>query len=108
MPTPPQWLTIPTDKTLQKYGLNREEYLSIAEQQGYKCPICGKDLNKTVNIDHWHVSNFKKYPPELRKMFVRGILDWFCNYYAMYKGVSIDKLKNAAKYLEDFDKRKPK
>lgn len=105
---PPEWLTIPTPKTLEKYGINREEYIEICRRQDYKCPICGNELRKSVNIDHWHVNNYKKLLPDMRKLFIRGVLCWFDNYYAMYRSINLDKARNAVKYLEDFEKRKPK
>lgn len=104
----PDWLTIPSPATLKKYGLDKHDYLTIAERQGYRCPICGNDLRKRVNIDHLHVPKWKNFPASLRKQYVRGVLCWFDNFYAMYKGISIEKSRNATKYLEDFERRKPK
>ena len=111
MPTPPahpEWLTIPSDATLKKYGLDKQDYLAIVERQGYKCPICGNELRKRVNIDHFHVEGWKDMPPNLRRLYVRGCLCWFDNFYAMFKGITIEKARNIVKYLEDFEKRKPK
>ena len=105
-PTHPEWLTIPTEPTLKKYGLNLDEYLAIAKRQGYKCPICGNLLHKTVHIEHEHVKGWKKMPPESRKMYVRGLVDWFCNKFYITRGITIQRARNVVRYLEEYEKRK--
>ena len=75
--TVPDWLTIPTPATLKKYGLDIQDYLTIAERQGYRCPICGNELRKRVNVDHYHQKGWRKMAGEQKKQYVRGILDWF-------------------------------
>lgn len=46
-------------------------------------------------------------PPEQRKLYVRGLVDWYCNHYYLGKGITIERAKNVVTYLEDFEKRKP-
>ena len=104
----PNWLTIPTEITLKKYGLTRSEYLDIAERQNFLCPICKNRLEKQVNIDHFHVANWKKYPANIRKLYVRGITDWWCNKTYLGKGITIEKSRNVTTYLEAFEQRKPR
>lgn len=106
--TVPDWLTIPSPATLKKYGLDIQDYLTIAERQGYCCPICGNELRKRTNIEHEHVKGWKDFPPDLRKMFVRGLTCWVCNHYYLGRGISLEKARNVVKYLEEYEKRKPK
>jgi len=98
----------PSQATLKKYGLSADEYAEIYVLQGGKCPICGNVLSKTTNIDHFHTPNWKKMPPEVRKLYVRGIVDWFCNKNYLAKGITVERSKNVTSYLEKFEKRKPK
>lgn len=76
-------------------------------RQEYKCPVCGNLLAKRTNIDHAHVKGWAKMPSEERKLYVRGILDFFCNKYYMGKAITIQKSKNVTKYLQEFENRKP-
>lgn len=101
-------MKVPTKSTLKKYGLSEQDYLDIVERQGNVCPICKLPMDKTTNIDHWHVKDWKKFPPEIRKLFVRGVVHWFCNHYYLGKGITVERAKNLVKYLEDFEKRRPK
>ncbi len=107
-PTPPDWLTIPSPATLKKYGLDKHDYLTIAERQNYCCPICENELRKRSNIDHFHVKNWKKMPPEVRKLYVRGVTCWVCNHYYLGRAITVQKAQNVLKYLEEFEKRRPK
>lgn len=67
----------PLPKTLEKYGLTKKDYRNIMVRQEYKCPVCGNLLAKRTNIDHAHVKGWAKMPSEERKLYVRGILDFF-------------------------------
>lgn len=105
-PIPPDWLTIPTEATLRKYGLDKQDYLAIAERQGYSCPICGNPLARRTNIEHEHVKGWKDFPAHLRKLFVRGLTCWVCNHYYLGRGITLEKARNVVRYLEEYEKRK--
>lgn len=66
--------------------------------------MCGK-LPKSgrLNIDHFHVKNWKKKPPEERKKYVRGLLCYMCNLFYMARGMEIYKASNIIKYLKRFE-----
>jgi hypothetical protein len=98
----------PSKVTLRKYGLTEADYFNFLDAQDYKCPICGNELSKTTNIDHFHVKGWLKMPPELRKQYVRGVVDWFCNKNYLARGITIERSKNVTSYLERFERRKPK
>ena len=101
-------MKLPSPATLKKYGLSAYEYEQIYTHQGGRCPICENPLDKTTNIDHFHVTGWKKMPPEQRQRYVRGIVCWFCNKNYMAKGITVKKSQNVTKYLKAFEKRKPK
>jgi len=99
---------LPTKATLKKYGLTQGEWLQILESQDYKCPVCGRDLADENNlvrlvIDHAHVKGYAKKSPEDRKLFVRGILDTYCNFRVINKNINLQKAKNIVTYLEKFE-----
>lgn len=96
----------PSKATLKKYGLSEEEWKAILDSQGSVCFIC-KKYPKTgrLCVDHEHVKGWKKMPPEERKKYVRGLLDWFCNHYYLGRGITIEKAKNVVKYLEQYENR---
>jgi hypothetical protein len=97
----------PTKQTLRRYGLSLEEWRVIANKQGHVCKICGKyPLKGRLAIDHEHVKGWKRMPPEQRKLYVRGLLDWFCNSKVLTKGVDIPKLEGALRYLKEYEEEK--
>jgi hypothetical protein len=95
---------IPSKKTLDKYGLSEDEWVSIFKKQGEVCAICKKESKRYVT-DHAHVKGWKKMPPEQRKLYVRGILCWWDNSQIVGRGVTIEKLQNAIDYLLEFEKK---
>jgi Recombination endonuclease VII len=86
--------------------LTEDDFIAILERQGGRCPICG-NTPKTGrwNIDHEHVKGWKKMPPEKRKLYVRGVSCWFCNKYYLGRSISLERLKNAVQYMEDYEHR---
>lgn len=98
----------PSLATLKRYGLSLTEWKDIITRQGYRCPICKRPLEKTTNIEHLHVKNWKKYPANIRKLYVRGVTDWLCNHYYLGKGITLERAKNVVEYLDAFEKRRPK
>lgn len=92
----------PSKTTLKKYGLSVEEWQAILDRQGGVCPICQKvpSTGRWVT-DHFHVIGWKKMLPEQRKKYVRGVLCWVCNNRVLTRGITIQKLENAARYLRE-------
>lgn len=98
----------PTAATLAKYGLSEQEWRVILERQGGVCAVCKQEPTKgRLCIDHEHVKGWKHMPPEQRKLYVRGLLDWRCNHYYLGKGITVSRAKNVVTYLEDYQSRRP-
>lgn len=97
---------VPSLATLRKYGLTAEEWLAILERQGGVCP-CGRFPGKGVfRTDHEHVKGWKTMAPEDRKKYVRGLTCWTCNFFTLAKGVTADRLRKLADYLDDYQDRR--
>lgn len=105
----------PSADTLKKYGLTEPEWLAILERQGGVCAVCKKEPSPPkahperggrLCTDHDHVKGFKKMPPELRKLYVRGLLCFFCNHYYAGRGITVFKSKNVTAYLERYEQQK--
>lgn len=98
----------PTPATLKRYGLSAEEWQGILKAQGGVCGICGLvPRNKTTGairfvVDHEHVRGWKKLPPEERKMWVRGLVCFWCNFTYLGRGITLAKARNVVKYLERY------
>jgi hypothetical protein len=100
-------ISVPSPATLAKYGLSEAEWRSIGERQGWVCAICKKEpTNGRLCIDHEHAKGWKKMPPEQRKLYVRGLLDWFCNHYYVGRGITIPKAQNVVTYLSNYEEAK--
>lgn len=77
----------------RKFGINYEFYLRMIEEQGNKCGICRKPLEKGVNglaIDHCHKSEK-----------VRGVLCRDCNLGLGFFKDNIISLLKAVDYLKE-------
>jgi hypothetical protein len=98
----------PTPATLKKFGITLNEWKEIVSSQGYRCPICTNVLEKRTNIDHFHVRHWTKMKSENRKLYIRGVVDWFCNRYYLGRAINIKRARNMVTYLESFEKRMPK
>lgn len=103
---------IPTQKTLEKYGLTESDFQQMLKAQDYKCPICKKTPNPSKKdgkirfvVDHYHAKGWKKMQPEQRKTFVRGLLCWYDNRYFLSKGITREKAQAVDEYLADFEAR---
>lgn len=98
----------PSPVTLAKYGLTLDEWLAyLPKRRGkYYCRICKKEKDQFVT-DHEHVRGWQDMPPERRKLYVRGVVCGGCNYYVLTKQQTADKHRNAAKYLDEYAKRRP-
>jgi len=92
----------PTEATLKKYGFERMDYRMAFEAQNGVCAVCKNKKDYALFIDHEHVRGWKKMPPEKRKTFVRGLLCNDCNRYVLHKKVTLEKARNAVRYLENY------
>lgn len=107
-PPPATEVSPPLLSTLKKYGLTFDTWKAILDAQGGTCTICKKipSTGRTV-VDHEHVKNWKKLPPQERVKFVRGILCWYCNGKFLSRGMTIQKAENIVLYLINYQKRRP-
>ncbi len=97
----------PSKETLKKYGLSLDEWEKMLIMQAGVCAVCHKvSTTGRLVTDHEHAKNWKKMPPEQRKLYVRGLLCWVCNHYTLGRGATIAKFIAAAAYLENHDERK--
>lgn len=96
----------PSNKTLAKYGLSREEWQERLTMQGGVCAVCHQEPSSgRLCVDHQHVKGWKKLPPEKRKLHVRGLLCWYCNHAYVGRGITIQKSRNVTAYLVNFEDR---
>jgi hypothetical protein len=98
-------MKIPTDVTLKKYGLSREEWIALYNKYDGKCHVCLKP-SKRLNIEHEHVKGWKNMLPEERKNYIRGLACFVCNYKLLQKGIDLERLENAVRYLKEYEQRK--
>lgn len=97
----------PTPRTLAKYGLSIEEWGEILRRQKYGCGIHGGvPASGILHIEHDHVRGWRTMPPTERKKYVRGLACFVCNTKWVGRGATPTILKAAAKYLENYERRK--
>lgn len=100
-------LITPKPGTLKKYGLSEAEWRHMADEQEEACFVCRlKPMKGRLCIDHEHVSGWKKMPDAQRKQYVRGLLCFMCNTRFVGRGVTIERAKRVALYLERYQERK--
>lgn len=84
-----RWWTIQN-----KYGLTKEQYLSLVESQNGNCKICGihqsENTHSYLYVDHCHDTNI-----------IRGLLCRSCNSLLGMAKDDIAILNNAINYLKD-------
>lgn len=81
------------------YGLNKDSYIQLLQNQDYKCPICKLELipsfdsldrkRSDIHVDHNHITKV-----------TRGLLHGYCNTHLL--GViesNLDKISNVLEYL---------
>jgi DNA-directed RNA polymerase subunit RPC12/RpoP len=96
----------PTKATLKKYGLSEKEWREMLESQHCVCFVCGKEPpGQRLAIDHEHVKQWKKKPPEQRKKYVRGLLCTYCNFRLLRKGMTLEKARKIVEYLENYQNK---
>jgi hypothetical protein len=94
-------LHLPSPATLKKYGLTEVEWRDLASAQGFVCAVCRKlPQSGRLCIDHRHVPKWKALPPEQRKTFVRGLVCYQDNHALLRRGMTPERLRSAADYLE--------
>jgi Recombination endonuclease VII len=86
---------------LDKYGLTKEDLDRLLEGQGYSCAICLEPFADTPHVDHDH---FCCPTSKTCGKCIRGLLCDSCN-----KGLgsfrdSSDRLRFAARYLDDYER----
>jgi hypothetical protein len=93
-----------TPATLKRYGMTMSDFYAMLHRQRGLCPICYR-VPSTGRwcIDHKHVNGWRKMKPEKRRLYVRGIVCWFCNRWYLAKGITCAKALAIAAYLEDFE-----
>ena len=97
----------PKPQTLRKYGLTLQAWQAILRAQGGACAVC-RQVPKTGRLvtDHEHVKGWKKMPPEQRKLYVRGLLCWWCNHAYLGRGITLYKARGVVAYLMAYKKRR--
>jgi hypothetical protein len=97
---------LPRPETLAKYGLTGKEWRKILRAQGGVCPICRKfPPSGRLVTDHEHVAGWRSFPPERRKLFVRGITCWTCNRYFLSRGMTEERALHLNQYLRSYRTR---
>jgi hypothetical protein len=97
----------PTPATLKKYGLSEPEWKAMLDEQGGVCYVCEQEPKKgRLVIDHYHAKGWRKMPPEQRKLFVRGLLCWWCNSSFLGRGITTAKARNVVRYLERYEAKR--
>lgn len=96
----------PSEKTLKRYGLSREDWLAILDRQLGVCIICGQEPKTgRLVIDHSHVKGWKKLPPEKRKLHVRGLTCWWDNKTLLGRGLTLARAEAVVEYLTAHNNR---
>ncbi|SRR6266550_3198804 len=92
---------------LKSYGLSLDEYNQISQNQKGVCAVCGASpKTRSLHVDHEHVKGYKNMPAEQKKLFIRGLLCFTCNWIFLARGISIEKARSMVSYLEAYGKRK--
>lgn len=96
----------PTPATLRKYGLSLLGWEMLGAMQNWVCFVCERPPKSgRLCIDHEHVRGWKQMPPDERRKYVRGLLCWTCNHYALARGMTIQRALNVAEYLKRYQAR---
>jgi len=93
----------PRDKYLRKeYGITEAEYMKMLKVQDGKCALCGQVPKPTTNlhVDHEHVLGYQRMPPEERRKYVRGLLDYRCNKFKLGR-TTLSDARRIFEYLEN-------
>lgn len=77
------------DKYYETYGISIEEYKEMYTVRNGCCDLCQKKY-PILNVDHRHITKYKKLSPELKRLEVRGLLCFRCNKFTV-GGLEIHK-----------------
>lgn len=88
----------PSAKTLAKYGLSADDWVHLLKLQGGFCAVC-QEPRKSLCVDHIHVKGWKKLPPEKRRLWVRGLLCFWCNTSYVGRGITVGRSMRVTDYL---------
>lgn len=95
--------------TLKKYGLTEDDFRRMWREQGGRCSICLEEfVGGTINIDHEHVFNWKRMPPERRRIYVRALTCWQCNRFRLFRGANAKLAYNMYQMLTAYEQRRDK
>lgn len=101
-------IIIPTLATLAKYGLDVDRYVLMVHGQGGRCACCGEAPSTgRLCIDHFHAKGWKKMPPEQRRLYLRGLTDWWCNSRFLGRGITLERSEKVTAYLRRFEAVRP-
>ncbi len=101
---PPNGLIEPSALTLKRYGLSVLDWYMLAQGQKWVCAICGKlPPSGRLVIDHYHEKGWKKKTPGERVKAVRGLLCFSDNRRHLQRGMTADKARTIARYLDAYD-----
>lgn len=101
------------DKYLYKYyGISQRQFLMMLDAQKDCCATCLQHFGvKRINVDHEHIKGFKKFPPELKAIYVRGLCCYKCNRFLLgaadkYKNCQVDVLIRTVIYLSEYGQKR--
>lgn len=119
-------IKVPTEGTLRKYGLTKADWLKMAKNQRYTCPICEQPFgDRALAVDHEHVAGWRArkrrkgkkvkdgkrinvrvrvMTPEQRRPYVRGILHSWCNRFVR-SWLTLSRARSIVSYLESHELR---
>lgn len=99
-------IVLPSQATLDKYGIDLKEWLGYIPKG--VCPITGiMPGSGRFVVDHDHVRNWAKLPPEKRRLYVRGVTSVVANHYCLTRYMTADRARRIAVYLDKYAKRRP-
>jgi len=105
-------ILVPAKATLKNYGMVEDDWLTLLDEQGWVCGVCGqlpavspRYKARRFVTDHEHKRGFKKMTPEQRQACVRGILCWWCNAQYVGRGITVAKALGVVAYLRRYEER---
>lgn len=114
-------MKIPTQGTLTKYGLTKDDWLALCEACNHTCVVCGKPFDdRPLVVDHEHVKGFKARKKRKakvgghvikvrvmakaeRRQYVRGVIHSYCNRFVR-KWLTLERARAIVAYLENFER----
>lgn len=97
---------IPTKATLDRYGMALEEWTGILVSQGGVCAICRRiPPSGRMVVDHHHVPRWKHMHPKQRRMYVRGLVCFYCNGKCVSRHMTLAKARAIVSYLQEYEAR---